>query len=321
MKKAFLIIIVIGLFIGAAAWYLVQSGKKRQEKRDHIRYIESMVGPVQPCAGISQFIVDQGIPVPALIDMRQVGYYGMKILENRINGKEYSHPTWDDFGYLGLYTTDKSGNIYVTSVPHVSIDLNPVGEQNRILKVDTKTGVMAEHMRLPQAAESTNRNPFGAVGLHYDCDNDFVYVTSLAGSGIKEELGRIYQVDIQDKKILSQLDNVDALGVTTFNTMTGKRLIYGLARKPHVYSVALDDKGKITGAPKMEFSLLDQPGGADDKAHRIVFNADTMMIKANKFTYTLAAASDPDKNIYRFSYNRQEDKWEFMDVFPQYQEQ
>lgn len=321
MKKALLIIGGIALFIGGLAFYFIQAGKKKQEARDHRRYIESMVGPVKQCAGISQFIVDQGIPVPALIDMRQVGYYGMKILENRINGKEYAHPTWDDFGYLGLYTTDKQGNIYVTSVPHVSIDLNPVGEQNRILRVDSKTGVMAEYMQLPQAAESTNRNPFGAVGLHYDCDNDFIYVTSLAGSSMKEELGRIYQVDIQHKKILSQLDKVDALGVTTFNTMTGKRLIYGLARKPQVYSVALDEDGKISGEPKLEFSLLDQPGGADDKAHRIIFNADTMLIKANKFTYTLAAASDPDKNIYRFSYNRKEDKWEFMDVFPQYQEQ
>ncbi len=321
MKKALLFIGIIVFIIGIAAWYFIQSGNKRKEERDHARYIESKVGPVEPCAGISQFIVDQGIPVPALIDMRQVGYYGMKILENRINGREYIHPTWNDFGYLGLYTTDRLGNIYVTSVPHVSIDLNPVGEQNRILRVDTKTGVMSEYMQLPQAAESTNRNPFGAVGLHYDCDNDDLYVTSLAGSDMKEELGRIYQVDIQNKKILSQLDNVDALGVTTFNTITGKRLIYGLARKPHIYSVALDQEGKISGEPKLEFSLLDQPGGTDDKAHRIIFNADTMLIKANKFTFTLAAASDPDKNIYRFSYNRKDDKWEFMDVVPQYQGQ
>jgi len=321
MKKVFLIIGVIGLLIGAAAWYFTQSGKKRKEQREHSRYIEAMVGPVKQCAGISQFVVDQGIPVPALIDMRQVGYYGMKILENRINGKVYAHPTWDDFGYLGLYTTDKLGNIYVTSVPFVSIDLNPVGEQNRILRVDAKTGVMAEFMQLPQAAESTNKNPFGAVGLHYDCDNDFLYITSLAGSSIREELGRIYQVDLPNKKVISQLDKVDALGVTTFNTMTGKRIFYGLARKPDVYSVAVDNDGKISGEPKKEFSLLDQPGGADDKAHRIIFNADTMLIKANKFTYTLAASSNPNKNIYRFSYNRQADKWEFMDVFPEYQEQ
>jgi len=152
------------------------------------------------------------------------------------------------------------------------------------------------------------------MGVHFDCDNSFLYVSTVAGSSIKEEVGNIFQVDISGKKIIDSLENTDAIGLATFNTVEGKRLYFGLARKSEVHSVRLDKNGKFSGKSRFEFSLLDQPGGADDKAHKITFKDSRMEVKANEFTYTLAAASDPEFNIYSFKYNRKTDKWDFRKV-------
>jgi hypothetical protein len=152
------------------------------------------------------------------------------------------------------------------------------------------------------------------MGLHFDCDNRYLYVTSIAGSTMREALGSIFQVDIQNKKVISRFEDVDAIGLSTYNTIKGKRLFYGDARKPEIYSIGLDDEGKFTGSARFEFSLLEQPGGADDRAHRIRFIKDVMEVKANEFTFTLAAASDPHRNIYRFRYDEVADSWIFLDV-------
>ena len=277
-------------------------------------------GSVRPCAVNPVFPMKMGLQPPFLIDLRQRGYRGLRIMENQVDGKVLELPGWSDFGWLGLYTVDNDGNIYLSSIPHESIEHNPLGEQNRILVVDSQTGEMSEFMELPQEAPSTMKNPFGAMGLHFDCDNKFLYVSSLAGSTMKKVLGSIYQIDLEKKKVVSRLKGTDAIGLSTYNNTGGKRLYYGLAREPEVYSVALDEKGRFMGTPRKEFSLLDQPGGAFDKAHRIRFRGDQMEVKANEFTYTMAAASDPYQNIYNFQYNRTDDSWEFINMYQLQQE-
>jgi hypothetical protein len=311
-----LILLIIAFFI----WKSQQEVKPDIEKSE--KPIEYIAGKVKRCAINPVFPLKQGLQPPLLIDLRQQGYRGLRIIENRVDGKILMRDQWSEFGWLGLYTLDNRGNIYLSSVPHESILHNPVGEQNRVLILDSQNGELTQFMELPQKQESTIRNPFGAMGLHYDCDNGFLYVSSLAGSTMKEELGSIFQIDIQKKEIVSRLEDVDAIGLSTYNTSEGKRLYYGLAREPEVYSIALDEEGKFNGEPRMEFSLLDQPGGAFDKAHRIRFiQNDVMEVKANNFTFTLAAASDPERNIYRFRYDRNSDKWNFLDVHQQQQQQ
>lgn len=309
LSTVVLILMIIAFFV----WKSQKGETPTIEKTE--KAVQYPVGKVNRCAINPIFPLKQGLQPPLLIDLRQQGYRGLRIIENKLDGKILMRDQWSEFGWLGLYTLDNYGNIYLSSVPHESIQHNPVGEQNRVLILDSQNGEMTQFMELPQKKESTIRNPFGAMGLHFDCDNHFLYVSSLAGSSLKEELGSIFQIDIDKKEIVSRLEDVDAIGLSTYNTINGKRLYYGLAREPEVYSVALDEKGKFSDEPRFEFSLLDQPGGAFDKAHRIRFiQNDVMEIKANNFTFTLAAASDPERNIYRFLYDRNSDSWKFLDV-------
>jgi len=316
--------LIISLFIAAVVicvglYYFFSKNTLETNKLKETNIAAHPVGMVKPCAINPSFPDKYGLTPPLYIDFRQKGYRGVRIIEKQTNGKILQLPEWSNYGWLGLYTLDNKGNIYISSIPHESVEHNPIGEQNRILKIDTETGAMKEFMKLSQKKASSMRNPFGAMDLNYDCDNNFLYVSSVAGSTIKEALGSIFQIDLDRKKIISQLENTDAIGLSTFNTISGKRLFFGLARKPEIHSIALDEKGNFFGEPRFEFSLLDQPGGAYDKAHKIRFINDNMEIRANNFTFTLEAASDPEINIYRFRYNRLKDSWTFIEVHPQNQ--
>lgn len=307
-------ILFLIILLGVFAWkYLIPATEKKAVESITFdpNYYE---GSVRSCAINPSFPEDHGLTPPYFIDLRQKGYRGLRIIEYKEEGQMLQLPSWSEYGWLGLYTLDRKGNIYLSPVPHESLKHNPLHEQNRILKLDGHSGQLSPFMDLPQAAPSTLRNPFGAMGLYFDCDNNSLYVSSVAGSDIKSEKGRIYQVDLKSKEIISQLDNVDAIGICTFNTKAGKRLFYGLARKAEIHSVLLDKKGQFTGESRKEFSLLEQEGGAFDKAHKITIKNNQMEIRANAFNFTLAASSDPQTNVYSFSYNRQHDKWEFIQI-------
>jgi hypothetical protein len=300
MKRTFILIFSFLIILSSIIWYIWSENKEQEKKesfREDIFYYE---GSIKPCATDPLFPLEYGLEAPYLIDLRQKGYRGLRILEYKEDGLALHLPGWDSFGWLGLYSTDRMGNIYLTPVPHESTKHNPVGEQNRILKVDHQSGELQVFMELPQKKESTLRNPFGSMGIFYDCDNDFLYVSSVAGSGMKEELGCIYQIDIQKKEIISKLEGIDAIAISIYNTNSGKRLYYGSARTPEIFSVALDQNGALSGQPKKELSLLEQPGGADDRAHKISFQDKRMEVRANAFNFTLAAASNPMVNIYTF---------------------
>ena len=152
----------------------------------------------------------------------------------------------------------------------ISISPAAAALQTTLFKVDTNTGVMTSLIKLP-GATSITENPFGLMGLAYDCDTNSVYATSVAGSTSADEVGRIYRIDANTAQVSGQLDNVDAMGIGVFNGAFGKRLYFGKARTPDVYSVALTDAGTFTGEPRFEFALNVVPNGQGDQARRIQF--------------------------------------------------
>jgi hypothetical protein len=239
---------------------------------------------------------------------------GLKIIVEKRNGKSLRLPEWNKFGFLGLYTLDNMGNIFTAPSPYVSIDINPPKEQNKILKVNGKTGEMTEFLRLPSKNPPTSKNPFGVIGLAFDCESQSLYATSIAGSTYKEESGKLFQINNIDKKILNTYDNIDVMGIAIFKGVSGKRIYLGLARKPEVYSIGLNENGSFKDDLRFEFSLIDVPGGGDYKTHRIKINNGVMTLKTREFSYTLIAASTTLRVIYTFKYNIENDKWEFIDI-------
>ncbi len=223
-------------------------------------------------------------------------------------------PEWESFGYLGLYALDNLGNIYTSPFPYVSIDINPPAEQNKVLIVHSADGKMEEFIRLKSKNPPTPKNPFGVVGLAFDCDTKSLYATSLSGSTYKDESGAVYQISTENRKVLSKYEGLDVLGVGIFQAKYGKRLYMGVARKPEIYSIGLNDDGSFSDDIRFEFSLMDAPGGGLENAHRIVFKGNRMMLKARTFNYTLMIASDNLRTIYTYDYDVNSDKWNFVEA-------
>jgi hypothetical protein len=285
-------------------------------KKSNNTVVKYPAGPANYCKAAPQFIEKYGIRAPWAIDLTQSKFTGLRIIEYRENGKTLQLPTWDDAGNLVSYAVDKKGNIYLTPAPYVSLFKNPPLEQNNVYIVDSKTGVMSAFINLPNAATITSENPFGSIGLAYDCDHECLYVSTLAGSTYENEVGTIYQIDLKTKQIVDEISGIDALGLTLFNSPDGKRLYYGAARESAIYAIALDQDGNFDGQPEYAFSLLNQKGGGLDKGVRLQIKSDnSMQIKAMEFSYSLMASSDPLRNVYTFDFSH--NTWRFREMHKQ----
>lgn len=278
-------------------------------------------GLTNQCRAQGAFVNRSGLQQPVALDSRQKGYKGLRLISMR-DQKTWQHPTWDDVGHIGAFARDRKGNIYVASVPSVSISKAMTeGLANQLYRIDTKTGVLAFFMDIPAAASFSTANPFGIMGLSYDCDTDSLYVSSIAGSTADQVAGRIYQVDVANRKIISQLEQTDALALTVFNG-AHKRLYLGSARSPDVYSVVLDAKGQFTSDVRHEFSLATLSGGSTSNARKLVFTRNkqgqfTLQVKEMEFGFRLLAENNLLKRVYQFGYQKESDDWTFLGAVPE----
>jgi len=275
------------------------------------------IGPVTQCVHRPAFVSQLDLGKQIYIGTNLKGYTGLILSspDGQEGYKVFQHPTWDDAGNLAAYVLDKDGNIYTAPAPFVSLDINPPREQNNIYKVDTNTGVMSLFLKLPWARPPDTANPYGVMGLTYDCDTHSLYASSVAGSTYDEEVGRIYQINLDMAQIASQLDGVDAFGLGIYRGTQDKRLYFGSARNSSIRSVALSKTGALDNEQRLEFYLLQAPGGHDERAKRIQFPAkDEMLVKGIEFNYTLRAASDFVEHLYTYRYDPSTDAWTFENV-------
>lgn len=236
---------------------------------------------------------------------------GLQLIEPNADGsltnaKTYQDPSWTMGGYLGTFVPDNLGNVYVAPTPLISLIDNPPDKANIIYKVDTNSGVMSQFLQLPSAAPPSPENPFGILALSYDCDTNSLYVSSVMGSTRTNQVGRIYQVDLKSGQVVNKYENVDAFGLSTFNLTTGKRLFYGSARSPEIFSIALDGNGKFWGEPRLETIL----SGAYNKPRRIEFDTrGEMLVRGIDFNFTLSATSQDRTTDYVFGYDEPNTRW------------
>lgn len=301
--------ILLALVVGVAG-YIVYSVNTSEEKLAP----GFGLGGVTYCQSTPKFAKDMGYDDSAIMStnetLKGLFIYDRPLQVGQPLAHVYQHPTWDDAGYLGTPVNDGEGNIYVAPAPRVNLYDNPPEQQNTIYKVDTDTGELAEYIRLPFAAPMPPENPFGIIGLAYDCDTNSLYAASVYGSGKDTEVGIIFQIDLDTGKVESQLKNVDAFGLGVFNRIAGKRLYFGLTRKSEVWSVALGNDGKIRGKPRFEFSMAGWGADGDDKARRIVFRkADEMFVRGSAFNYNLIAGTERIQTDYFLRYDPAQDIW------------
>lgn len=245
------------------------------------------------------------------------GYIGFVMAEQDNNGNYlqiYQHPSWTTAGYLGPFVRDHLGNTYTAPTPFSSVELNPPAEQNKVYKIDTNSGVMAEFVNLPAALPPSEGNPYGVMGLFFDCDSNVLYAGSIAGSTAENVVGRVFRIATSGE-IEDYWSGMDVLGVGVFSGVNGKRLYMGSARDSGIYSIALDEEGNFASEPRLEFYLAALEGGDNDKAQRFTFTPEgDMLIKGIDFNYNLSASSKPHLNLYTMTYVPQSDSWQLKSI-------
>lgn len=260
-------------------------------------------GPADDCKRYPQFATELGFKGPVYISTNLRGYPGLVFIGRDQSGgrKIYQDPTWTQAGYLAAYTYDRAGNIYVAPSPLVSLWENPPDKQNEVWKIDSRTHLMSLFASLPPVAKPSPQNPFGVMGLTYDCSNDSLYATSVMGSTPGKENGRVFRIDLKTGKPHVILEGRDFFGIGILNTRHEQRLYLGSARTSGVYAATLGGGGAPVAPPQLEFYLSNFPGGANEEAKRITFeNANTLKIKGFSFHYTLTVASAYPHSEYVF---------------------
>jgi hypothetical protein len=225
--------------------------------------------------------------------------------------KTYQHPSWQNAGWLGPMVITEKGEVWVAPVPRINTLKNKPKEQNRLWRVSPLTEEMSMAIDLPIPATATNnQNPFGLIGLGYDCDLQVLYASSVAGSSMEQARGSIFAIRCRDKKIISTLDSLDAFGLGVGSISGSKRLYYGSARSGDIFSVALDADGGIIGKSKLELTLEDLGPRGDDRARKIRFSPDgTLTITGVEFYFNLTAPTEKQETIYQFKFNALQQKW------------
>ena len=268
------------------------------------------VGPANACRRHPRFAPQLGFSVQAVLATNFTDIKGMGLLEPATETAEarfYQDPTWDDAGWLGHLTFDPQGNVYVFPAPRVSLVDNPPERQNTIYRVDTDSGMMTTFITLTAAAPPSPENPFGLMGMTYDCDTDSLYASTVSGSTRAQEVGKLVHINRTTREIVGEYTGIDPYGIAIYNHPTGKRLYFGLARASEVYSLALDATGAFVGDPQLELTLPDPTF----KAWRIAFDADgAMQVRGLEFDYNLIATSDNKEVAYTFRYDSATSTWQ-----------
>lgn len=219
---------------------------------------------------------------------------GLVLFDSARPGQAFQHPdgSWDDAGYIGAFAYDADGNIYLAPTPRVSLVENPPAGQNTLWRIATDTGHMAPFVALPSAAPTNERNPFGVMGLSYDCHAGSVYAASVAGSTPSQELGQILRVPVATGQPSIVLAPVDAMGLAVVRLGDEQRLFFGLAREGAVWSVALDATGQAVGEAQRAFDLSLVGGLPSERVRKIDVVDGALRMTLVPFAFTLQAGSE-----------------------------
>lgn len=272
---------------------------------------------IPDCRRLSPFVPTVGFqPQRSAFSTSEKNIKGLTLIELPATaGAEkriYQHPSWKQAGSMGPIAITENGTVFVAPTPMVNVLDNDPLKQNIIYKVDPSSGEMKPFIELPSAEKPTAENPYGILGLTYDCETGILYATSVHGSTRNKEAGRIFSIQTREEaKVLDMIEHTDAMGIDICYFNDKKTLFFGKTRTSDIYSVTVSDNGKFKGEPVNRFSLEGTGPRGDDKARKLRFDkSGNMIIHGVEFYYNLIAPTEKQETVYQFVYNLTERKWE-----------
>lgn len=267
---------------------------------------------VLACRGFPHFTKQYGFVGGVTVSTTDRERVGLVLLDPQQPGKGFQHPngTWDDAGYLGPFAVDADGNVYVAPVPRTDLLRNPLAGATTIWRLDSERGDLRPFVTIDAAAAPSERNPFGVLGLAYDCTTNSLYASSVAGSSPSAERGRIVRIDLATRTMSTILDRVDVLGLAVAQTPDGKRLYYGPARTGELWSMGLDGSGDKGGDPRLEVDQAALGTTNEEKVRRIAVERGQMTVAVVPFAFTLQARSDTLQRPIVLRYDAAKGAWQ-----------
>ncbi len=264
------------------------------------------------CRVIPSFVAKTPInPLNAGFATAQNNELGITLIEPGTT-KKWKHPSWDKYGYFGQIATSNLGTIFLAPIPMVNALKEPEQGFNTVYAINSATGELEPFVTLSQKQTDNNGNPFGILGLNFDCSSNVLYVTTVYGSTKEQELGAIYAINVETKEVIDKYPNTDAFGCIALGTTGEKRLYFGSSRTSEVFSIELDRKGAFIGKAKPEFSLEMLGPRGDDKAKKFRFKNNILTVIGYEFLYNLTAATEVQETYYNFVYDRVHKKWDYQ---------
>lgn len=263
--------------------------------------------PVTNCAGKPRFLNNLELVGDVTFATNEKGVRGLILFgataENSDAVSRYQHQSWSRAGFLDAFVSDKNGNVYFAPSPRTGLGVNEPQNQDHIFKLNTRTAELASYITLPAAAPPSPENPYGVLGLAYDCDSNSLFATTVTGSTPENQVGRIFRIDVGSGEIVGQRDNVDGYGIAVLATANGKQLIFGSPRDGELRALDVDAEGNFLGEPRTIARLPDPL-----RARKISFaNQSEMLVQGATFEF--ARAEIPQETELRFLYDAAGDAW------------
>lgn len=286
-------------------------------------FLQAMGGIIaQDCSAFPDFMKKKGFDAYNTafstneIDRVGIVAYELKDRNNLHSEKVkfYQGESWSKAGYLGGIVYDERGNIYTAPLPKVNTLDNPPEDQNTIYRIDTKSGIMEVFFQIPVEVLPNSQNPFGIMGLFYDCESSSLILSTISGSTSIDEVGKIYSLNTKSKELREIISGVDALGVGIINHKNQKYLIYGEARNSIIRSVLLDENYLISGNQSAFIDLTGLGIRGDDKARKFQIKGGQLDIYAVPFMYNLAAPRRKQETVYSFRFDMRTDQWVLLAI-------
>ena len=276
------------------------------------------IGGVDWCRAGPRFQTALGLSRQAASATSLTDIKGLAILDptgNNGTGSLYQHETWDDAGFLGPFITDRQGNIYTAPVPLVSLVDNPLEQQNRIYRVDTDSQVMSLFSELPPALPFSGANPFGVVGLAYDCGTDSLYATSLAGPTAGQDAGASSTLISKLNRCWPNLKAWTRWGWPCSTAWAASGSTTPGVWWPRRASSCRTWQGNFVGEPRGEFSFANKATGGRRTIRRIRFTTPgEMTLHTMDFNYSLQVASERKEDVLTYRYDPASDGWTFVKI-------
>lgn len=237
----------------------------------------------------------------------RLGFYCM---ENSNNKKDkpykYQHNSWNIAGSLGAFVIDPLGDIYLIPTPYINNYYNPPNKQNIIYRIDNRTGIMDSVFDLRILVTPNEKNPYGLMGITFDCERNNLIVSTITGSSINKPNGIIFILKLQSDRTLKVIETktgIDALSLCIVRIKGKKKLFFGEASSNLIKSIEINDQDLFDQKIVTECNLNDPKFLYSYKANKIRFNQKNQMIVSGTlfdYTFSIPGTEKPTQITYMF---------------------